>query len=194
MEDVLGALKVSHQELYEDGLLESFLQNARRILCSGLVAATLLSSVATLTINDSTTSYGSLIELVLKTESIDNTHVDFLTERLNSFLKLKAGWNLEDSNPIDSKVVAFVKKALIESDASAWQRWLAFPEKRGSVLLDYEDDICQACISIGTDGFSYMAYGPGFYDTAERSGLSESELLAFVRKVKQYRHGYSQNT
>lgn len=187
MEDVLVALKEPTLEHYEEGVLESFLRNARRILCSGLVATTLLASVATLSIDYFEPSCGSLTELVLETESKDKQHVDLLTERLMSFLSLEAGWNNEEtSSPINTDVVAFVDRVLLGSEASDWQNWLVFPEQTGSVLLDYEADCCHASISVGIDGFSYMAYGPGFYDTADRGSLSDSELLAFVRKVRQY--------
>lgn len=187
MEDVLIALKEPALEHYEEGVLDSFLRNARRILCSGLVATTLLASVATLSLDYLEPSRGSLTELVLQTESIDKQHVDFMTERLTSFLSLRAGWNNEEtSSPINTDVLAFVDRVLQGSDASDWQNWLVFPEQTGSVLLDYEADYCHASISVGIDGFSYMAYGPGFYDTAERGSLSDNELLAFVRKVREY--------
>lgn len=187
MEDVLGSLKVPTPEVYEEGVLESFLRNARRILCAGLVATTLLVSVASLPSENTSQSYEPLIELVLKTESMDTQHINDLSERLTAFLSLKAGWNNDEfSQPINADVVAFVNRAMLGSDASDWQRWMVFPEQAGSVLLDYEADNCRASISVGSDGFSYMAYGSGFYDTADRGALSEKELLMFVRKVKQY--------
>lgn len=187
MEDVLGSLKVPTPEIYEEGVLENFLKNARRILCAGLVATTLLASVATLPLDNSIQPYEPLIELVLETESIDTQHVKDLSERLIAFLSLKAGWNNDElSHPINADVVAFVNRTMLGSDASDWQKWMVFPEQAGSVLLDYEADNCKASISVGSDGFSYMAYGAGFYDTADRGALSENELLTFVRKVKQY--------
>ena len=173
MEDVLESLKVPTPEAYEEGVLESFLRNARRIICAGLVATTLLVSVASLPSDYAAQSYEPLIELV--------------SERLTAFLSLKAGWNNDVlSQPINADVVAFVNRAMLGSDASDWQKWMVFPEQAGSVLLDYEADNCRASISVGSDGFSYMAYGAGFYDTADRGALSENELLTFVRKVKQY--------
>ncbi len=187
MEDLLFALKEPIPEQQEEGVLESFLRNARRILCSGLVATTLLASVATLSVDYLEPFSGSLTELVLETESMDKQHVNIMTERLKSFLALEAGWNNEEAfRPINTDVVAFVDRVLHGSEASEWQNWLVFPEQTGSVLLDYEADCCHASISVGIDGFSYMAYGPGFYDTADRENLSDSELLAFVRKVRQY--------
>jgi hypothetical protein len=187
MEDVLGALKVPTQEKYEEGVLESFLLNARRILCAGLVATTLLASVATLPLDNTTLSNEPLIELVLESESMDMQHRNDLSERLTAFLSLKAGWNNDElSQPINSDVVAFINRAMFGTEASDWQKWMIFPEQAGSVLLDYEADNCRASISVGPDGFSYMAYGAGFYDTADRDVLSENELLTFVRKVKQY--------
>lgn len=187
MEDVLGSLKVPTPVIYEEGVLESFLRNARRILCAGLVATTLLVSVASLPSDNTVQSYEPLIELVLETESMDTQYVNDLSKRLTAFLSLKAGWNNDElSQPINADVVAFVKRAMLGSDASAWQKWMIFPEQAGSVLLDYEADNCRASISVGSDGFSYLAYGDGFYDTADRGSLSENELLTFVRKVKEY--------
>lgn len=187
MEDVLGALIVPTQESYEEGVLESFLRNARRILCAGLVATTLLASIATLPLDNKPLSSEPLIELVLESEFKDMQHINDLSKRLTAFLSLKAGWNNDElSQPINSDVVAFVNRTVLGADASDWQKWMVFPEQAGSVLLDYEADNCRASISVGPDGFSYMAYGKGFYDTADRDNLSENELLSFVRKVKQY--------
>lgn len=187
MDDVLIALKEPTHDSVGEGLLENLLRDARRILCSGLVVATLLASVAPLPINSVNHSSEPLVELVLKTESMDQKHVNDLTNRLIALKSLKAGWNNDElSQPIDADVLAFVGRAMMGSDASDWQKWLVFPEQSGSVMLDYEADNCHASISVGIDGFSFMAYGPGFYDTAERGILKENELLSFVRKVKQY--------
>lgn len=187
MEDVLIALEVPSQDTFEEGVLESFLRNARRILCSGLVATTLLASIATLSLDFYASPNEPLVNLVLETETMDKQHVNDLTERLTAFLALKAGWNNDElSQPINADVVSFISRALQGTDASDWQKWLVFPEQTGSVLLDYDAENCRASISVGIDGFSFMAYGNGFYDTADRGVLSESELLTFVRKVKDY--------
>lgn len=187
MEDVLIALKDPTHDSFEEGLLESLLRDVRRIVCSGLVATTLLASVAMIPIDYHVTTDEPLTELVLETESIDKQHVNDLTNRLRAFSQLKAGWNNDElAQSINPDVIAFITRVILGSDASDWQKWMVFPEQAGSVMLDYEDDNCHASLSVGLDGFSYMAYGPGFYDTADRGVLQESELLSFVRKVKQY--------
>lgn len=187
MEDVLIALKDPTHDSFEEGLLESVLRDVRRILCSGLVATTLLASIATITIDYRVNSDEPLIELVLETESMDKQYVNDLTNRLKAFSLLKAGWNNDEfAQSINPDIIAFITRVMLGSDASDWQKWMVFPEQAGSVLLDYKDDNCQASLSVGIDGFSYMAYGPGFYDTSDRGVLQESELLSFVRKVKQY--------
>lgn len=188
MDDILNALKAPAQEINEEGVLNNFMHNAMRILRSGLAAATLLTSVATLHIDMPKSSLDDpLVLLVMETESLSLQHIDDLSARLTSFMSLKAGWNNDElSQPINSDVVDFIKRTMQGTDATDWQKWMAFPEQTGSVLLDYEADNCHASISVGTDGFSYMAYGEGFYDTADRCVLSERELLSFVRRVKQY--------
>lgn len=187
MEDVLIALKDPTHDSFEDGLLESLLRDVRRILCSGLVATTILASVATIPIDNRGSSDEPLIELILETESMDKQHVNDLRDRLRAFSLLRAGWNNDElAQSINPDVIAFINRVMLGSDAADWQKWMVFPEQTGSVMLDYEDDNCHASLSVGIDGFSYMAYGPSFYDTADRGVLQESELLSFVRKVKLY--------
>ena len=187
MEDFLSAIEVVPPEVKEEGVLESFLRNARHLLCSGMIATTLLASVATIQKDYVHYSCEPLVQLVLECESLDKIHADDLLNRLSEFASLEAGWNNDGSaKPIDEAVLTFLNKVIAFSDSADWQKWLVFPEQRGSVMLDYDSENCRASISIGNDGFSYMAYGPGFYDTAERAGLSEIDLLSFVKKVKGY--------
>lgn len=187
MDDVLSALEITKPEVNEDGVLESFLRNARHILCTGVIAVTLLASVGTLQEDFKGVSSEPLTKLYIQTESMDIAHSDVLLKNLNGFQTLKEGWNNDElSKRIDDSVIGFLSKVISCSDPSDWQKWLVFPEQRGSVMLDYDSDNCRASISVGSDGFSYMAYGLGFYDAAEREGLSEGELLTFVRKVKEY--------
>ena len=187
MDDILVALQTPIQEPLGDGLLDSFLNNARRILCSGLVASTLLASVATISIDSLASTYKPLTALVKKSETMDTRHVQEMSNRLQAFFSLKPGWNNDDSSVAISQIaVDFIDRTLQCSEASDWQNWMVFPEQAGSVLLDYDSKDCRASISVGEDGFSYLAYGPGFYDTADRGVLSERELLVFVRKVKEY--------
>lgn len=187
MEDVLSALEVAKPEVNEEGVLESFLRNARHILYTGMIAVTLLASVATLQEDFQIDSSEPLVELVIQTESMDIAHSKLLLQRLAGFASLKDGWNNDKmSKAIDASVVGFLDRVIASSDPSYWQKWQVFPEQRGSVMLDYDAENCRASISVGSDGFSYMAYGQGFYDMAERVGLSDAELLTFVRKVKGY--------
>ena len=187
MEEVLFAIEGVNPEVNEEGILDSILRNARHLLLTGFIATSLLASVATLQSDYSRLSYEPVTELFLQSESMDKAHTEDMMNRLAAFISLKAGWNNdEQSQPIDPAVVAFLKQVIASSDPVDWQKWLVFPEQRGSVMLDYEAENCRASISVGNDGFSYMAYGTGYFDTAERIGLSGVELLSFVRKVKEY--------
>lgn len=187
MNDVLLALTLDTPEEKAEGVLDYFMRLAREILSTGILASALLASVASIPTDEQSLASDSLIELVQMNETADSEHVAFLSRRLESFLDLASGWNNDDnSKPIDKNVIGFIISALNVSDAADWQRWEVFPEQTGSVLLDYESETCRAGISIGLDGFSYMAYGKGFFDTADRQTLSEGELLSFVRNVKEY--------
>lgn len=187
MEEVLFAIEEVNSQAKEEGVLDSFLRNVRHLLSTGFIATTILASVANLPTDYSRSSYEPLTELIIQSESMDKAHTEDMMNRLAAFISLKAGWNNdEQSQPIDPAVIDFLEQVIASSDPVDWQNWLVFPEQRGSVMLDYEADNCRASISVGNDGFSYMAYGTGYFDTAERVGLSGVELLSFVRKVKEY--------
>ena len=187
MDDVLIALTQDAPDEKTEGVLDYFMRLAREIISTGILASALLASVASISTDEQSFVSDSLIELVQMNETADCDHVAFLSRRLESFLRLAHGWNNDaNSKPIDKNIVSFIISALNVSDAADWQRWEVFPEITGSVLLDYESESCSAGISVGMDGFSYMAYGNGYFDTAERQSLSEGELLSFVRKVKEY--------
>lgn len=190
MNDILSALVVVPSEHNDDGVLNTILLNARRLLYSGLITSTLFIPIVRNNYDECTLESESLVELVLHSEEIENEHVGVLSNRLSEFLFLKPGWNNDESSKsIDPSSVELIKRAISLSDPLIWQRWLVFPEPCGSVVLDYESEICRASISVGKDGFSFMAYGRGFLDTAERQELSELELLSFLRKVKEYELG-----
>ena len=186
MNEVLSALSTAPPAI-EEGVLNSFLVNARRLIFDGMVSLLLLAPITEVSASVPFSQDICIVELVSKSQDLESEHVNELIKRLDNFLELKAGWNNDSkSKKISKKTIDFIKSAIKKSDPYIWQQWTAFPDQSGSVLLDYNSNCCKSCISVDEEGFTFIAFGEEFYDTAERFVLQEEDLLCFVNKVREY--------
>ena len=75
--------------------------------------------------------------------------------RLDSLASLKDGWDGEGARHVSYKAIDNLKRVLLISDDDDWKNWMIGPDTDGTLGL--QSKVTDACISIGSEEFSYYA-------------------------------------
>lgn len=75
--------------------------------------------------------------------------------RLDHLATLEKDWDGEGALPISRKVLNNVKSVLLISDDEDWKDWMIGPDSNATLGL--QSKATDACISIGSEEFSYYA-------------------------------------
>lgn len=101
--------------------------------------------------------------------------------RLDHLAELEKNWDGEDALPISRKVLNNVKSVLLISEDEDWKDWIIGPEPNGSLGL--QSKATDACISIGSDEYSYYAEIKGQEYHGNHVLFAPSAFLETMRKI-----------
>ena len=101
--------------------------------------------------------------------------------RLDYLATLEKNWDGEGAFPISRKVLNNLKNVLLISDDDDWERWMIGPEPSGSVGL--QSKMTDACISIGSEDYSYYAEIKDQEHHGNHVLFTPSAFLETMRKI-----------
>lgn len=101
--------------------------------------------------------------------------------RLDHLAELEKDWDGEGALPISRKVLDNVKRVLLISEDEDWKNWMIGPDTNATLGL--QSKITDACISIGSDDFSYYAQVNGKEIHGSHVVFKPSSFLKIMREI-----------
>lgn len=101
--------------------------------------------------------------------------------RLDHLAALEKDWDGEGALPISRKVLSNLKSVLLISEDEDWKEWMIGPETNGSLGL--QSKATDACISIGSEEYSYYAEIKGLECHGNHVLFTPSAFLETMRKI-----------
>ena len=90
--------------------------------------------------SDQNALYSCLVFLSNQKQTLQSSVKEELLNRLDELSKLPDGWDGEGSLALSRNIVDFVKRIILLAADSSLQDWVAFPDARGYIYLDYTED------------------------------------------------------
>ena len=97
--------------------------------------------------------------------------------------KLPDGWDGEGSLALSRNIVDFVKRIILLATDSSLQNWVAFPDARGYIYLDFTEDNNIAGVTIANHQVVAFIKRDGHLSKFSFDKLDEKEVLSLLEKA-----------
>lgn len=132
---------------------------------------------------DQNALYSCLVFLSNQEQSMHSSvKTDFLN-RLDELSRLSNGWDGEGSLALSRNIVDFLKRTILLAADSSLQNWVAFPDARGYVYLDYTEGNNIAGVTIADQQVVAFVKRDGHLSKFSFDKLDEKEVLTLLEKA-----------
>ena len=121
------------------------------------------------------------VALRLVEETASDSHIAKTFDRLDYLATLRRNWDGEDALPVSRQVINNLKRVLLISDNDDWKDWMIGPDTNATLGLQSANT--DACISIGTEEFSYYADINGKEYHASHVKFTPKSFLDVMRTI-----------
>jgi hypothetical protein len=133
--------------------------------------------------SDQNALYSCLVFLSNQKQTLQSSVKEELLNRLDELSKLPDGWDGEGSLALSRNIVDFVKRIILLAADSSLQDWVAFPDARGYIYLDYTEDNNIAGVTISNHQVVAFIKRNGHLSKFSFDKLDEKEVLSLLEKV-----------
>ena len=116
-----------------------------------------------------------------KDKSDSDSNIAKAFDRLDHLATLGGNWDGEGALPISRQVINNLKRVLLISDDADWKDWQIGPDTNATLGLQSANT--DACISIGTEEYSYYADINGKEHHASRVTFTPKSFLDVMRRI-----------
>ena len=132
---------------------------------------------------DQNALYSCLIFLSNQKQSLHSSvKTDFLN-RLDELSRLSNGWDGEGSLALSRNIIDFLKRTILLAAETCLQNWVAFPDARGYVYLDYTEGNNMAGVTVADQQVVAFVKRDGHLSKFCFDKLDEKEVLALLEKA-----------
>ena len=121
------------------------------------------------------------VGLRLVAETAADSNIAKAFDRLDHLATLGGNWDGEGALPISRQVINNLKRVLLISDDADWKDWQIGPDTNATLGLQSANT--DACISIGTEEYSYYADINGKEHHASRVKFTPKSFLDVMRRI-----------
>lgn len=132
---------------------------------------------------DQNALYSCLVFLSSQKQTLQSSVKKELLNRLDELSKLPDGWDGEGSLALSRNIVDFVKRIILLATDTSLQNWVAFPDARGCIYLDYTEDNNIAGVTITNHQVVAFIKRDGHLSKFSFDKLDEKEVLSLLEKA-----------
>ncbi len=114
-------------------------------------------------------------------EEATGKNLSKMYSRLDAIGQLKKNWDGEGALPIARQTVDNIKRVLMISDDADWDGWMIGPETNATLGLQSKKT--KACISVGTQEYSYYAVIDGLELHGNHLTFTPNSFLDLIRTI-----------
>lgn len=133
--------------------------------------------------SDQNALYSCLVFQSNQKQTLQSSVKEELLNRLDELSKLPDGWDGEGSLALSRNIVDFVKRIILLAADSSLQDWVAFPDARGYIYLDYTEDNNIAGVTVTDHQVVAFIKRDGHLSKFSFDKLDEKEVLSLLEKA-----------
>lgn len=106
-----------------------------------------------------------------------------LYARLDELASLQAGWDGENSVPLNKEVIKLVTEVINKAPEDAFKHWVLFADGRGYAYWDYTNGKDIAGMTITNDSFVYFVKKAGKLEKRNENRLDIDAIVGVLQKA-----------